>query len=364
MNRDGLGAIIATQSKNFEYLTTGWRAGFDPIGYMMDEVPAAARPSIIIVPRDGEPVALVNKLFEHTKVTGWVSDVRTWKSLPFKSEYLRHVLTDMKLDKTKIGMEFGEELRLDIPIIELEKLKTEMPNAQFANSNIFWDLRTVKSEAEVVKIRTAAETTGKAFEKFLSIANSNMTIRDVIRILYNCFMEAGAQRPSFPPWLGSLSLDSPTFQRGKVYSLDTAAVFDDYTADVCRIAIVGRATSHQREMYEAVLKINDAVRKASRKGAKTRDLWDVCDAMIAELKVSRPIEPDRIGHGFGLVGNEPPTIGPNDPHTLVEGNVHCIEPGIGNADEWYYIEENVWVTGSGNQLLTSSISRELREIPA
>jgi Xaa-Pro aminopeptidase len=159
-----------------------------------------------------------------------------------------------------------------------------------------------------------------------------------------------------------LDLDAKTLCKGHVYSFDTAAIFDDYTADVCRVAVVGRATQHQKDMYEAAVKINDAVRRTSRAGVKVKELWNVCTKTIKELKVSRMREPDRIGHGFGLMGNEPPTIGPNDPYTLVAGNIHCIEPGIGNADEWYYIEEDVWVTETGNELLSSSVSRELREI--
>ena len=43
MDRDGLDAIIATGDKNFHYLTAGWRLGFDPVGYMIDETPAPAK---------------------------------------------------------------------------------------------------------------------------------------------------------------------------------------------------------------------------------------------------------------------------------------------------------------------------------
>jgi Xaa-Pro aminopeptidase len=62
------------------------------------------------------------------------------------------------------------------------------------------------------------------------------------------------------------------------------------------------------------------------------------------------------------MGNEPPTLGPHDTYTLEAGNIHCIEPGIGGIDEYFYIEENVWDTKTGNELLSSSVSRELWEI--
>lgn len=174
-------------------------------------------------------------------------------------------------------------------------------------------------------------------------------------------MECGAQRPAFGPFLG-LDVDAKTFLNGSVYSFDTAAAYDEYQADVCRVVVVGRATQHQKDMCEAAFKINDAVRAASRAGAKTRELWDVCDDTIKELGVHRPSEPDRIGHGFGLSGNEPPSIGPHSPEVLVTGNIHCIEPGIGDSSGYYYIEENVWVTQSGNDMLTDDVSRDLWEI--
>jgi Xaa-Pro aminopeptidase len=117
------------------------------------------------------------------------------------------------------------------------------------------------------------------------------------------------------------------------------------------------------------VKLNDAVRKTSRAGARTKELWNVYQKTVTELGFAPkdgipPLGswPDRIGHGFGLAGNEPPTIGPNDPHTLRVGDVHCCEPGLAHGDEYIKIEEDVWVTESGSELLSNSISRDLREI--
>jgi len=361
MKRDGLDAIVATDPKNFHYLTAGWRLGFDPVGYMIEDYPLPARPGMIIVPLDGDPVALVPSLFSWSSERGWIDDVRTWHGLPFTVDHLERALIDMNLSGGRIGMELGEELRLDLPCVEYEKMKRDLSKAQFVPSDIFWDLRIIKSRAEADKIRRACEITGEAFEKFFTIVREGMTVRDVIRTLYNCYMGAGALRPSFPPNLG-LDLDAKTLKKGSVYSLDTSAVFDDYTADICRVAVVGRATAIQEEMYEKCVELNDAVRGASRAGARTREIWDVYTRAWEELEVARRRVPDRIGHGFGLLGNEPPTLGPNDEYVLEAGNVHCIEPGVGTPDEYFYIEENVWVTRTGSELLSRSVSRELWEI--
>jgi Xaa-Pro aminopeptidase len=256
-----------------------------------------------------------------------------------------------------------------MPYDEFEKLKKDLPNVSFVSSNIFWDLRMCKSKAEADKIRKAAEITGKGLERFYAKAKENMKIKDVIRTLFDCYMEEGALRPSFPPNLGWKDIEATTFKKGKAYSLDTAAVFDDYTADISRVIVIGRATQQHKEIYEKAVKLNDAVRKTSRAGTRTKELWNVYQKTITELgfapKDGIPLWggwPDRIGHGFGLAGNEPPTIGPNDPHTLRVGDVHCIEPGLAHGDEYIYIEEDVWVTESGSELLSSSVSRDLREI--
>jgi Xaa-Pro aminopeptidase len=178
-------------------------------------------------------------------------------------------------------------------------------------------------------------------------------------------MDAGATRPSFPPNLG-LDLEAKTLKRGGVYSFDTSAVLDDYTADICRVAVVGRANQHHKDLYEKCLKLNDAVRKTSKAGVRTREVWEVYIKTIEDLGASTFIRgrglPDRIGHGFGLLGNEPPTLGPNDQYRLEAGNIHCIEPGVGAPGEWYYIEENVWVTNTGTELLSEGVSRDLFEI--
>lgn len=86
----------------------------------------------------------------------------------------------MKLDSGKIGMELGEELRLEIPILEYERIKQALPKAKFVPSSVFWDLRTVKSPVEAEKIRKAAEITGKTFERFFPRARPEMTAREAI----------------------------------------------------------------------------------------------------------------------------------------------------------------------------------------
>ena len=365
MARDGLDAIIATHDKNFEYLTCGWRLGFDPTGYMIDEALAPVRPGMFIVPLEGEPFALVPKLFARTQEIGWVKDARTWYGLPFRIEYLEKELKETGLSKAKIGMELGEEQRLNISYQDFQKIQENMPETAFVSSDIFWELRRRKTLEEAKKIRRACEITGEALESFFSIVKPDMRVKDVIRTLFNQYMEAGATRPSFPPNLG-LDLNAKTLRKGKEYCFDTSANVDGYTADICRVAVVGRANEHQRRIYEKCLYLNDRVRCSSKAGVKTQEVWKTYIEALKELgetgKGSWRGTPDRIGHGFGLMGNEPPTLGPNDTHVLEEGNVHCVEPGLGTETEYYYIEENVYVTNTGNELLSSSVSRELWEI--
>jgi Xaa-Pro dipeptidase len=371
MKRDNLDAIIATHPKNFEYLTAGWKLGFDPMGYILDEVPPVSRPCFLIVPTTGDPVALVASLFakeggwkELANQNGWVDDIRAWHGLPFKADYLKRELVDSGLRSARIGMELGEELRLDMPYVEFEALKRNLPKAEFVPSNVFWELRMIKSELEATKIRSACKITAKAFQDFFENAKANMTIREVLRRIYDCLIDAGAQRAAFAPLLGGIGLDTKTFRTGRVYFFDTAAVVDDYLADLCRMVVVGRATQRQRDMYEAVLKINDNVRRVSRPHATTRELWDTCIATMNELRVPWRSAPDRIGHGIGLMSNEPPSICPDPSFKLRAGNVYSLEPGIGNNREYYYVEEDLMITESGNEWLSSSVSRDLWEIPA
>ena len=102
MKKEDLDAIIATHSKNFEYLTAGWRLGFDPVGYMMEELPPTSRPSFVIVPVVGDPVVLVPTLFgkesgwkELTNQNRWIDDIRTWHGLPFKAYYLEERIEEL-----------------------------------------------------------------------------------------------------------------------------------------------------------------------------------------------------------------------------------------------------------------------------
>jgi Xaa-Pro aminopeptidase len=56
------------------------------------------------------------------------------------------------------------------------------------------------------------------------------------------------------------------------------------------------------------------------------------------------------------MATEPPSLSLNDPSTLTPGNLFCIEPGIGTTDEFYYVEEDVWITERRTELLSKSVS--------
>ena len=97
-------------------------------------------------------------------------------------------------------MELGDELRLDLPYAEFQTLKHDLRSVEFLSSRIFWDLRTIKSELEAEKIRTACKITAIAFKDFFGKARANMRVRDVLRGVYNCILDAGAQNPRLRHW--------------------------------------------------------------------------------------------------------------------------------------------------------------------
>jgi hypothetical protein len=113
-------------------------------------------------------------------------------------DYLKEELVSMGLSRGKIGMELGEEQWLCLPYVELEKLRKNMPEATFMPSNIFWDLRLIKSKAEVDLLRKNAQATCIAEMKSFAELQAGMTESEFLKIfLLNLIKEGFGFPPAF-----------------------------------------------------------------------------------------------------------------------------------------------------------------------
>jgi Xaa-Pro dipeptidase len=152
-------------------------------------------------------------------------------------------------------------------------------------------------------------------------------------------------------------------EAGDLVLFDFGASFQGYCADLTRMAVVGRPTARQSEIYALVLRAHDAAIESVRPGVRTGQV-DAAARKVIEAAGFGAHFFHRVGHGLGLEVHEDPSLDPGSDTVLEPGMVFTIEPGV-YLPGWggIRIEDDVVVESGGCRLL-SKADRGLREADA
>jgi Xaa-Pro aminopeptidase len=146
---------------------------------------------------------------------------------------------------------------------------------------------------------------------------------------------------------------------GDLIVIDSAARFAGYAADVTRTyPVSGRFTPDQKQIYETVLRAEQAAIKTLRPGVTHTEV-DAAARDVIEKAGFGDAFIHNIGHQLGLEVHD---ITPDGP--LVEGMVLTIEPGIYLPDRklGVRIEDDLLITKTGSKSLTDQIPKTIKDI--
>jgi Xaa-Pro dipeptidase len=361
MAERGLDALLVTSESNYRYLsghpTQVWFNKF--------------RPNFMILPRVGDPaIVAVASETSTARNSSFIKDIRAFVAFvePGVAE-LADVLSARGSAQGAIGCEFGTGQRMGMPLGDLQALERRIPKARFVDAgDLFWNLRLIKSDAEVAYIRRAVDINNQAVGKALQAVKEGWAERDLYRELATNVMALGADRPGYIPVNadahGPESLTGgPTdrrLQAGRMVYIDTGCTYRGYWADVARVFAVTHATDHQKEMYRVVYRAVERSLRAIRPGAPVAD---VMRAAMAEFEAADVLRCTgrlgRIGHGAGLDLTEPPSIKLDDPAIIQPGMVLYVEPNFVTNEGHFILEEDVVVTRDGAEVLSARAAAEL-----
>jgi Xaa-Pro aminopeptidase len=237
-----------------------------------------------------------------------------------------------------------------------------------AAAGLVEELRLIKDEDELERIRAAAQLTDSIYEWLLGQRLEGRAERDVAIELEHEMRRRGAQAPSFPSIVvggtrGALPHGTPSdapLERGTLVTIDIGAQLDGYCADCTRTFAIGEEPGEEaRAVYELVLQAQIAGVDAVRAGPRGREVDAVARAVIDEGGYGERFG-HGLGHGVGIEVHEAPKLsrhGGEEP--LREGAVVTVEPGIYVPERFgVRIEDLVVVTADGCEVL-SGFAKEL-----
>jgi Xaa-Pro aminopeptidase len=238
---------------------------------------------------------------------------------------------------------------------------------------LIFPLRQIKSPAELVLLQHAADVSAAAHKAAWLRAASGLFEYQVSATMTNVYFEAGCERSSYPPIVGSgpnsvilhYNKNDRRMDSGEVLLMDVAGECSMYASDITRtIPVNGKFSARQREIYDIVLGAQRAAIAAIKPGMRLakeveNSLHKIAFDYINTHGKNLEGEPlgkyftHGLGHHVGLDVHDPgPPIQP-----LVAGNVITIEPGIYIPEEGIgvRIEDVLLVTATGSKLLTASL---------
>lgn len=231
------------------------------------------------------------------------------------------------------------------------------------------ELRTIKTEDELNKLRMAESIGDKAFTEILNFIRPGVTELQVAAELEYLMKKNGAERLSFDSIVASGKNSSlphavPTAKKievGDFLTMDFGCTFEGYCSDMTRTIVVGNASDKQIDVYNTVLNAQLEAMKVIRSGVIGKDVHNVAAKVIADKGYGEYFG-HGLGHSVGLYIHENPRFNSVETRAIMAGTVETVEPGIYIPD-WggVRIEDMIVVTETGFENFTKS-PKELIEL--
>ena len=202
--------------------------------------------------------------------------------------------------------------------------------------NFLEGLRIRKSEQERATIRKAAGIASRSCKQLLGGKPLAGRIEsDVAEELEALFRRNGADGVAFETIVASgdrsalphgMASDKK-ISKGELIVIDYGCRFDGYNSDETVTCVVGRPSSEQKKIFQAVRDAHDKAIESLKEGVRTKEVDKIARESIDRAGFGKYFL-HGLGHGLGLEVHEPPYLSPLGRGVISAGMVFTIEPGV------------------------------------
>jgi len=230
-------------------------------------------------------------------------------------------------------------------------------------------LRGVKTEAELVALKAAADLNRQAFSEVLPQIRSGISEHEIaLELEFSLkrlggevnafdFIVASGVRGALPHGVAS----DKKLEEGELVTIDFGTRVAGYHSDETVTLAIGQVDRKLRQIFDIVLEAHDSALAFIRPGMAICELDAVARDFISAAGYGEYFG-HGLGHGVGLEIHEYPAITSRSDQILREGMVFTVEPGIYIPDiGGVRIEDTVVVTADGFELLTS-IPKQFKQL--
>lgn len=269
------------------------------------------------------------------------------------------------------------------------EMKERYPLHNYKRSaRIMHQLRAIKSPLEIAVLQQAIDITEKTFRRLLKFIKPGVWENEIEAEIYHEFMMNRSAGPAYGSIIASgdrartlhYVANNQQCKDGELLLMDFGAEYGGYCADLTRtVPVNGKFTKRQKEVYNACLHLHEYAKSLLKPGISIMKYTDMVGdeatkvflkiGLISRADVKNETADNRayrkylyhgISHHLGIdvhdLGTKTEPIKP--------GMVFTVEPGIYIEEEktGIRIENNVWITKSGNVDLMKNIPIKAEDI--
>lgn len=342
MREENLDAIVAMSPENFLHL-----AGVHVVSQRL----IRERLAIAIYTATGDPFLVVSSVVANTvRRESWVSDIVVWaehETTPIQS--LAGELRRRGLDRGRVGIE-----KQYLTAQYFEELTAASPQVSWSDCELILNRsRMVKTPDEIELMRRnaiAAERAIWAGFMYTIEGTTEKQIADRMRISlyemggdYSPFMSlaAGKHTSELHAVPGEYEV-----QKGDTVAVDMVGVFSGYYSDYARMAVAGKPSELQRNVWQCVIDIQRQVMRDAVPGV-TAETLAINAARYAE-ETGYPLGINLVGHSLGIGLHEYPPLTKGCTEPLVKDMTMCIEILVQEPNHGrFHVEDLVHVSDPG-----------------
>ncbi|MET0637189.1 MAG: aminopeptidase P family protein [Chitinophagaceae bacterium] len=271
----------------------------------------------------------------------------------------------------------------------IDEMKEKYPLHKFERAaKIMKDLRAVKTPEEVVVIQQAIDITDITFRRLLGFIKPGVMEYEIEAEILHSFLSQRAEGEAYGSIIASgdsarilhYVSNNEECKDGELILMDFGAQYGGYNADLTRtVPVNGKFSKRQKEVYNACLHLHNYAKSILKPGVIIQQYHELVGEEAtsqflkiglltkADVKNEDPANPayrkylyHGISHHLGIDVHD---LGPMA-EPLTAGMVLTVEPGIYIEEEQMgiRIENNVWITKTGNKDLMKNIPITTDEI--
>jgi Xaa-Pro dipeptidase len=353
LKNQGLDALLMFRQESMYWLT-----GYDTFGFVFFQC--------LILTTKGDLVLLTRAPdLRQAQNTSIINDIRIWvdkdKSNP--PDELKNILVELGLEKSNLGVEYESYGLTGRNAIRLNNSLKNFANLQ-DKSELISFFRVIKSPAEIIYVKKAANLADKAMEAAWIHAHAGINESKILAEMQGTIFNGGGDYPANEFIIGSgknallcrYQSEKRNLDKIDQLSIEWAGTYKHYHSAMFRTIPIGKVNDKQKKMYDACSEALKNCENNLKPGSTAGDVFDSHAKTFDKLgyKNSRM---NACGYSLGAL------FAPNwmDWPMLYTGNPYVIQPGnvffmhmilMDSANELAMnLGETYLVTENGNERL-------------